>query len=311
MAAVRATDGGAWRTRGADSSTGSWRRLTPALAAGPRAHSIPDILRIFMPRWRSQGSMSGSSEKFAGWDLQTGKPVESDSPPDALAYRWSADGKLTPIDILSTTGLPPVTSFSRDPIGNPLGGTTFSIWQPGGIWLDEPVGQPYKWSPAAFKIHEWRNSFVVISPDGRYLSWSGAFGWLKPNGSEQSDAYDPAAAEAGAISRLPMRDAAFQTALLLLPESSGDTFGNRYARANVAWRPDGQLLAMTAPECGGFCAHYTSNSVRILRSETGELVLELTPPGKASGELRWSADGDRLLLVRDKDAIIWDLSALT
>jgi hypothetical protein len=108
-----------------------------------------------------------------------------------------------------------------------------------------------------------------------------------------------------------MRDAAFQTALLLLPESSGDTFGNRYATADVAWRPDGQLLAMTAPECGGFCARYLSNSVRILRSDTGELVRELTPPsGTAAGELRWSAEGKRLLLVRDKDAIIWDFNGL-
>jgi hypothetical protein len=75
------------------------------------------------------------SEAFTGWDLQTDEPVESDGRSAALAYRWGDDGQLTPVDVLATTGSPPGTPFSRTPIGSPMGGATFSIWQPGPYFV--------------------------------------------------------------------------------------------------------------------------------------------------------------------------------
>ncbi len=248
------------------------------------------------------------SEKFSGWDLQTGEPVESDALPAALpaalAYRWGDDGKLTPIDTLSTTGAPPATSFTRNPIGSPMGGATFSIWQPGSIWLKEPSDQSSTQPPEAYDAYTFQSSFVVISPNERYLTWSGAFGWVEPKGRGQPSAHDVDALGLGDLAWLPIRGAALQKALLLLPQNG---------IADVAWRPDGQMLAMTVPNCRLICGprEFGEKSLRILRSETGQIALELTPPqGDAAGILRWSADGKHLLLVHDRDALIWDLSAL-
>jgi hypothetical protein len=127
---------------------------------------------------------------------------------------------------------------------------------------------------------------------------------MEPKGREQPSAHDLDAFGLTDLPRLPMRDAALQKALLLLPQNGV---------AVVAWRPDGQMLAMTVPNCRGICGRgdYTNKSIRILRSATGQIALELTPPqGDATGTMRWSADGKRLLLVHERDAIIWDLSAL-
>jgi hypothetical protein len=244
------------------------------------------------------------SETFTGWDLQTGEPVESDSLPAALSYRWGADGKLTPVDTLSTTGAPPATSFSHNPIGNPMGGATFSIWQSGSILLQEPTDQPSTQPPGAYDAYTFQSSFAAISPNGRYLTWSGAFGWMEPKGREQPSAHDLDTFGLTDLPRLPIRDAALQKALLHLPQNGS---------AGVAWRPDGQMLVMTVPNCHGICGprEFGEKSLRILRSDTGQIALELTPPqGDAAGKLRWSADGKYLLLVHERDAIIWDLSAL-
>jgi hypothetical protein len=185
-----------------------------------------------------------------------------------------------------------------------MGGATFSIWQPGSIWLQEPSDQPSAQPSGAYDAYTFQSSFVVISPNGRYLTWSGAFGWMEPKDRGQPTAHDLSVFGLTDLPRLPMRDAALQKALLLLPQSGV---------ADVAWSPDGQMHAMTVPSCRGICGSgdYTSSSVRVLRGGTGQIVLELTPPqGAASGKLRWSADGKRLLLIHEKDAIIWDLSAL-
>jgi hypothetical protein len=74
------------------------------------------------------------------------------------------------------------------------------------------------------------------------------------------------------------------------------------------------MLAMSSPNCHFICGRgdYTSRIVRVLQGQTGQIALELTlPQGDAAGKLRWSADGKHLLLVHERDAIVWDLSALT
>lgn len=259
------------------------------------------------------------------WDLQTGEPVESDDPPPALTYRWGSGGELIPADVLSATGAPP-TTFSPSPVGSPNGGDAFNAWQPGDIELTKPPSR----IPDGYGAYTWGTWwFAAVSPDGRYLiPQVHLYGRLEPSGRTPLTAEDLKGIEVDDYPLAPVRDAALQTALLALPRSTvADTSGYRGSGARIAWRPDGQLLAMTAPSCyvvctqepgasptlpnGATASQYASDSVRIYRTDSGKVALDLEPPeGDAFGQLRWSADGKRLLMMRSRNVLIWDLSAL-
>jgi hypothetical protein len=84
--------------------------------------------------------------------------------PPAASYSWSANGQLVPGG--SLTAAP--ASFTT-PIGNPDGGSSFTIWQPGNISLTTQGfanNSPVKVAPG---VYLWATGVPVWSPGGHYL----------------------------------------------------------------------------------------------------------------------------------------------
>jgi hypothetical protein len=258
------------------------------------------------------------------WDLQTGEVVELNGFPHALTYQWSSEGELTPSGALSTAT--PAPTVSPGAIGNPAGGSMISVWQPGRIVLTKPP----RHMSTGYGAYALSTKFSALSPDGRFLVPDlDLYGRFVLVGRPELTAADVDELLGPDVFVLPVRDAALQQALLDTPMSVNSAQGSRYSRAFIAWRPDGRLLAMSAPYCYTECAHgsvsviqtpaagndpageYAHRFVRLYQSDSGRVALDLTPPnGEADGSLSWAPDGKRLLLLRTSDAIVWNVDAL-
>jgi hypothetical protein len=258
------------------------------------------------------------------WDLKTGEVAEMDDLPPALAYQWSGGGEFTPSGALSTSI--PAPTISAGPIGNPAGGSVISVWQPARIILTKPP----RHVSTGYGAYTLYTKFSALSPDGRFLIPDLAlYGRFELDGRPELTAADVDELLGPDVFMLPVRDAALQQALLDTPMSVNSAQGSRYSRAFLAWRPDGRLLAMSAPYCYTECAHgsvsviqtpaagtdpsgeYAHQFVRLYQSDSGRVALDLTPPnGEADGSLSWEPDGKRLLLLRTTDAFIWNVGAL-
>jgi hypothetical protein len=110
------------------------------------------------------------------WDLQAGAIVVASAPPyptntfgvlpPALAYHWQPDGSIatdTPLSMNAPPSVPPLA-----PVGNPDGGRSFTIWQPGfvsGVAHTDPNGL-LTHLPGVYTLSA---AFAAWSPDGRYL----------------------------------------------------------------------------------------------------------------------------------------------
>jgi hypothetical protein len=173
--------------------------------------------------------------------------------------------------------------------------------------------------------------FSALSPDGRYLIPDlYLYGRFEPDGRAKLDDADLNELIGSDVPVIPVRDAALQQALLDIPMSANGAESNRYSRASIAWRPDGRLLAMSAPYCYIECAHgsfsvtqtplpgnetsageYTRRFIHLYQGDSGRVAIDLTPRnGEADGSLGWSPDGKRFMLLRTADAIIWNVGAL-
>jgi hypothetical protein len=259
------------------------------------------------------------------WDLQTGEVAGIDALPPALAYQWGSGGELTPVDALSTAT--PPSAISPGAIGDPAGGSMISVWQPARIFLSKPPGH----APTGYGAYTLTTEFSALSPDGRYLIPDVyLYGRFVPDGRAKLDDADLKELIGSDVPMIPVRDAALQQALLDIPMSANGAESNRFSRASIAWRPDGRLLAMSAPYCYIECAHgsvsvtqtpipgndtsageYARRFIRLYQGDSGRVALDLTPPnGEADGLLNWAPDGKRLLLLRTADAIIWNMGAL-
>ena len=246
----------------------------------------------------------GAYEQFAfEWDLQAGATLAAPAfpyptntfgvLPPAVAYRWQPDGSLATDTLLSVATPPPVPPLA--PVGNPDGGSSFTIWQPGFVSGVARIG-PNGLLTHLPGVYTLSAAFVAWSPDGRYL-----LDVIIPEGllelpttppptQDQLNAYGVAG-----VLFLPLRDAGLAQALrTVVPKNLASTA--------LAWRPDGRALAVYAPE-NLFAPH----PLIIYDCATGRQLTSLLPPAVSETSratsligqsilLRWSPDGSHFLL---------------
>ncbi len=89
----------------------------------------------------------------------------------ALRYQWGDDGHLQPMTPLNAANAP--ASQPDAPIGQPDGGSDFSVWQPRAaqvitrVFSDDPGHAPQQLKTP---VETWQSSFGAWSPDGKRLA---------------------------------------------------------------------------------------------------------------------------------------------
>jgi len=239
--------------------------------------------------------------------------------PAGLAFAWS--GQDQPEAILPLDGRPlrqlPISAGPRYPVGQPDGGATFTLWQPGYV-----LGPRASASFAG--IHGTTGAFVTTfptwSPSGTHatLMVAGVALAAPPNMPPAPAATPGAGPLVLAPDRLtlaPARDAALRA---VQREIGADGW------AQVAWNPGGSLLASIACVAGG------DETLTLRDTQTGAIVsaaplrLPTADPGCggfSAGEdigdyaqpnltLLWSPDGAHVL-VSDQHAgqlVLWSVT---
>lgn len=257
---------------------------------------------ILIPGDGADGSKLFSPHASYGdiWDLQAGArthPGDTVQQP-AFAYTWSTQGRL----------LPAANPASSAPVGNPLGASSFTIWQPGLVRLDRE-----------HNALEFTTSFIPWSPDGRYIAPSFAVGGrLVPNTQSISRASD------GAY-QIPPRD----NGLLIAASQLKSPANSNASSVAVAWRGDGQYIAATQlnplvdqirQRLDSSVVPAAAEQVAIYDCATGTKRLTLTTAPLANPlqvatlqpqpAVSWSTTGKRIFLLDAPfDALtIWDVA---
>jgi hypothetical protein len=217
----------------------------------------------------------------------------------AVAYRWPLKSETGPTPtpvaatVLSSVAPPPVPSLG--PVGNPDGGSSFTVWQPAvviGVVRPGPDGGLTN-LPG---VYELSAMFMAWSPDGRYLLDTVVPGGVLELPSTPVPTQDQLSAYGiDGVPLLPLRDTGLAQALRAV--NPINSLG-----ASITWRPDGRVLAAYAPS-----TMFAVPPVTLYDCATGRQLAALLPPalGPASGAtpllgqvtlLRWSPDGTHLLL---------------
>lgn len=254
------------------------------------------------------------------WDLTTGAvlpaPVGSASQPDATFYSaglggpaqswtWAGNGALVPQNPLLPLGddVPP---SPLAPIGNPSGGASFSIWQPGQIRYDFPpgaTGQPDESVPG---VPTFQNDFIAWSPDGRYLIDAAQLSvLLTPKGMPAPSVQTLEKLQLDNAVGLPVRDPAMQAVMKALAHPKAN---RGQASGTVAWSPDGKLLAVVAGESmPQQDEDYAIVTINILNCATGKTLATLkahaavNQTGIGGNEyMAWSPDSKHLFYFTDQ-----------
>jgi WD40-like Beta Propeller Repeat len=168
---------------------------------------------------------TNASPTIVEWDLEHGKPAKTvpvpspieapfaDVPP-AFAYRWGRDGTLLPQMAVTNAKLPAKTPL--DPVGNPAGGTSFTLWQSGQVLFDN---RGKDGSIQRTGVLTWSTGFPAWSPDGRYLlNFIYVIGRLELPGQPRPSPQILASLQVGKAPLLAMRDMAFQRIVETMPE---------------------------------------------------------------------------------------------
>lgn len=255
------------------------------------------------------------------YDLAGGAVSAPFVSPAGLAFAWS--GQERPEAILPLDGPPPrqlpISAGPRYPVGQPGGGATFTIWQPGYV-----LGP--RASAAFAGIHGTTGAFVTTFPT---WSPSGAHATLMVAGVALAAPPDMPSAPAvplGAgplvlapdrLTQVPARDAAL---VAVQREIGADGW------AQVAWNPDGSLLASIACVADGGGETLTLRdtqtgaimSAEPLRLPAGDPGCRGFGAGEDTGDypqsnltLLWSPDGAHVL-VSDQHAgqlTLWSVTA--
>lgn len=224
----------------------------------------------------------------------------------ALGYAWSAAGHLAP-----QSPLPPVESAAQPPattsrpIGSPVGGTIFSVWQ-SGVLSQYVIGDDDPHAVTAQALN-FSTDINALSPDGHHLLEGAHIQAVVDSDSAPVAQLGLSAKGLGAMPVIHVRDRALEWAASLLPNNAYNvpTYSSALARQllpwpgiDVAWRPDGATLAVASGASNG--------SVVLLDTKTGRLITHLaqvtTVPSQGSDTdgphiLRWSSDGSHLLLL--------------
>lgn len=218
------------------------------------------------------------------WDMRS-RTLTNPGAPDlapATAYTWSS-GNLQPA----------ASPKSDAPVGNPSGGASFTIWQPGALAMQRPS------TAIAFS-----SAFAAWSPDGRYVAPGLGFGGVVAPSSA------PIARDGSGNLLLAPRDSAL-AAVIAQVKASTDP---EQLPASVAWRADGSRLAALVPsheiDASLLSGLEATGPLRIAvydcASGTRMTTLETTPPinrpNRDSGviiqpRLLWSPDQSMLALL--------------
>jgi hypothetical protein len=267
--------------------------------------------------------LQGSSCQSFIWDVQVGRIVDAlpCALPPALSYRWAAAGHLAQDRPLPPSGVP--SAVARP--GSSPDAPAIILWGPG--WLEavnalDDNGFPDPTAaPVAF---DYRSRTSAWSPDGRYLALgvSMAALLLPPSGPVPvlGDPYCRTYSGRNVChaTAVAAPDAGFAYALAT---AQRDQF------AELAWRPDGKVLAalFTGDQPAATAGDVKPVRITLLDALSGTQVRSLTAePGTGSqalsggvgvsGEppLAWSPDGTRLaFFANDLGAVyIWGGTAL-
>jgi hypothetical protein len=248
-----------------------------------------------------------SNASSAEWDLarQAAMPdpavLAEDSPKAAALspstmYMWGANGSLIAEQFGDSQ------SSSLIPIGNPMGGYAFTIWQPGVVILNNILADGA--ATTGPPVYTLDSNFGAWSPDGRYLISIQIESRLEYSGEQQPTQQALTALDVSQLPLLQVRDQALQQVL--------ETLSSPTAPSNldmISWRPDGDALAVYDA---------SSTSLNIYDCLTGyqidSLLLSSKPfSANLNGTymLRWSPNGKHLMLF-DPDAgniILWNVPA--
>lgn len=224
--------------------------------------------------------------------------------PPAIGYTWDATGALVPQGpMLATTAdaatAPPASAPGA--IGSPVGGSSFTIWQPGQVAFFTDPSSGNSSTPIA-GFYQFSTDFAIWSPDGaRLYTDMNVYDVIIADGHSLPDAKSPLMSRIGAgIPVAPMRDKGLAAALAARanPQFIAET-GNGIV---LAWRPDGRVLAVAVqPAVVPGKVAPSPAGVDLYDCATGRLLMSLHQQSEANSQndallMRWTSDGSRLIL---------------
>jgi hypothetical protein len=219
-----------------------------------------------------------------------------------MSYLWDATNTLIPQGpTLTSTALPPTQT--PGPIGNPIGGHSFTIWQTAQL---QPIVDTTSSSLPTIVPGSmfFVANFPAWSPDGAHLFLNmNVYDVLvtQKNGSSTLPSL-PGSATSSDTPRLSIRDKGLSTALA--DTQFGLTADGNPDVLTATWRPDGRVVAVSITPSGTSSqVNPIPAKVRLYDCMTGKLLIILR--GQQSSDtqqrgvlyLRWSSDGSHLVLL--------------
>ncbi len=241
------------------------------------------------------------------WNELPPQPTYHDfvSLPPAQSYTWSAADQLVPSSSLTTASSP------TSPVGNPDGGSSFTIWQPGTITLSTQGEVNNQTVPVTPGVFSWSTGLLAWSPDGNdIIDTVDLFGLLQPGNEPRPTAAGIQAMGWEGAPTLRVRDAAQQQ--LLAELSANPSHGDQLSDA-LAWSPNGRFLAEMPESNAGssVSGNPTSPPVTFYDSTTGTGLVQRQPQASSHASagspagiswfvpfalLSWSPDGSHFLV---------------
>jgi WD40 repeat protein len=248
------------------------QHLALTFTASTRLHNYGGVLLIGSDGNAAQvflQQQSSTNPLYSEWNLGLGAPVKTSPAPIALAYHWGPSGSLLSKSVLKDNTLVP--SPPSGPVGNPDGGDSFTIWQPGVAIIVSQAHSP--------SVYIWKTNVTAWSADGNYLvDGINLRAIIEPSSHPFPDPMLLTALNLNHAPLLPVHDTA------LLRAISGSLA--------IAWRQDGRVLATT--NFTGLVDLYDCTTGQ--RLESLKVPAHSPPISGASAVLRWSPDGIHLLL---------------
>lgn len=222
----------------------------------------------------------------------------------ATEYQWQ-QGTLQALDVLSSAEAnQPAATNNGHPsgaVGNPIGQSMFSIWQPGQISVQTMYrGTDGKVHSDIPGVQTFSTSFTAWSPDSAFVSLVVLNGWRFEPPTQQTPSsqtlQDFGLTDAPV---LPIRDKAIEHVLSQAVATHPNAAG---IVSTVAWRPDGRYLATpnhTQADSDPSHPDPHHHLVTIYDAVSGKVIANLripvTPGGVDTGTyLQWSPDGSHL-----------------
>lgn len=181
------------------------------------------------------------------WNIDTGEYLGSGIPQtapagtaSALDYSWDASGNLTP-QIPSATSSTPTTQ-PLGSVGNPDGGSAFTIWQPARVGALHIAPAPGEAPATISGVYVFVSVFAVWSPDGKFLITYGNFSGLLGDVGKVTPSMRQQL-EPPPLPEIPVRDKGLAQVLSQITAQDGSEF-------RVAWSHNGRLLAAETSSVG-------------------------------------------------------------